>query len=198
MADQILKLKDVASILKLGQTKTYALAQRGELPGFKIGGQWRFRRDQIERWLTRKSRQEDTILLVEDNADEAELTMRSLSRHSVQNDIVLASDGGEALDYLLGRGRYSYRDVGNLPKVVLLDLKLPKISGFEVLRTIRSDERLKKLPVIVLTGSENEQDQIESEKLGVVAYLPKPVDFSKLAVALRELGFGWLLSEVAQ
>jgi CheY-like chemotaxis protein len=134
-----------------------------------------------------------TILLVEDNADDEELTIRALKKNNVTNDLVVARDGVEALDYIFGSGAYAGRDVGALPGLVLLDLKLPKIDGLEVLRRIRADERTRRLPVTVLTSSKEEQDIIKSYNLGANSYIRKPVDFAQFAEAVRQLGIYWLM-----
>jgi two-component system response regulator len=141
---------------------------------------------------------EKIILLVEDNADDEELTVRALKKNNVTNDLVIARDGVEALDYLFGTGAYSGRDTSVLPGLVLLDLKLPKIDGLEVLRRMRGDERTKRLPVVVLTSSKEEQDVIRSYDLGANSYIRKPVDFNQFTEAVRQLGLYWLvLNEVA-
>ena len=132
------------------------------------------------------------ILLVEDNANDAELTMEALSEHNLANEVDRAVDGAEALDYLYQRGAYAGRDDGNLA-VILLDLKLPKVDGLEVLRTIKSDERLKFIPVVVLTSSREESDLVESYRLGVNAYVVKPVNFTEFINAVKEVGAFWAI-----
>lgn len=132
------------------------------------------------------------ILLVEDNPNDAELTMEALSRHNLANDVVWVHDGAEALDYLYCRDAFAGRECSDLV-VILLDLKLPKVDGLEVLHTIKSDERLKIIPVVVLTSSREERDLVESYKLGVNAYVVKPVDFNAFINAVRELGVFWAL-----
>jgi CheY-like chemotaxis protein len=132
------------------------------------------------------------ILLVEDSPNDAELTLEALSEHNLANDVLWVHDGEEALDYLFRRGPYAERAEENLA-VILLDLKLPKVDGIEVLRVIKSDPRLKTIPVVVLTSSREEQDMIESYRLGVNAYVVKPVDFSDFMSAVKELGFFWAL-----
>lgn len=136
---------------------------------------------------------EHAILLVEDNADDVELTRLALEEGGICNDVVVASDGVEALDYLHGRGRYEGRDLSNLPAVVLLDLKLPKVDGMEVLRQIRSDPDMRCLPVVILTSSKEEEDVIESYNLGANAYVRKPVDYNEFVRAAKTLGLFWLV-----
>jgi two-component system response regulator len=137
------------------------------------------------------------ILLVEDNPDDEMLTLRAMKKNNIVNDIVVASDGAEALDYIFCAGRYEDRDIRETPQVILLDLKLPKIGGLEVLKRIRSDERTCLLPVVILTSSREERDLIESYKLGANSYIRKPVDFIQFTEAIRQLGLYWLvLNEV--
>jgi CheY-like chemotaxis protein len=136
---------------------------------------------------------EKVILLVEDNPDDEALAIRALKRHHVGNEIVVAHDGVEALEYLFGTGSYEGRDVGLKPSVILLDLKLPRIDGLEVLRRLREDDRTKLLPVVVLTTSSEEQDLLDSYSLGCNSYIRKPVDFIQFSEAIRQLGMYWLL-----
>jgi CheY-like chemotaxis protein len=133
------------------------------------------------------------ILLVEDNPDDEALAIRALKRHHIGNEIVVAHDGVEALDYLFGTGMYAGRDIANKPSVVLLDLKLPRVDGLEVLRRLREDQRTKFLPVVVLTTSNEELDVINSYSLGCNSYIRKPVDFVQFSEAIRQLGMYWLL-----
>jgi two-component system, response regulator len=132
------------------------------------------------------------ILLVEDNPDDVDLTIRALGKRNIVNEVVVAHDGVEALDYLLGTGTYAGRD-GRLPAVVLLDLKLPKISGLEVLRRIRANEKTKLLPVVILTSSKEERDLIDGYSNGANSYVRKPVDFNQFADAIQYFGLYWLL-----
>ena len=134
-----------------------------------------------------------TILLVEDNPDDVDLTLRSLRKHNITNEVVITRDGAEALDWLYGTGTHEGRDTSALPTVVLLDLKLPKVNGFEVLQKIRADERTKLLPVVILTSSKEEQDLLKGYSLGANSYVRKPVDFEQFADAVRQLGLYWLL-----
>jgi two-component system response regulator len=134
-----------------------------------------------------------TILLVEDNANDEFLTLRALKKYNVANEVVVTRDGVEALDYLFGTGTHADRNVSDLPVAMLLDLKLPKIDGLEVLRRVRADERTKLLPVIVLTSSAEEKDVINSYKLGTNSYVQKPVDFSAFVDAVGQLGLYWLM-----
>jgi CheY-like chemotaxis protein len=138
-------------------------------------------------------KKERTILLVEDNPDDVELTLRSFKKHNIRNEITVVRDGAEALDYLFATGAYSDRDTTTVPTVIILDLKLPKVDGLEVLQRIRADERTKFLPVVILTSSKEEQDMINSYKLGANSYVRKPVDFNQFSNAVRQLGLYWLL-----
>ena len=133
------------------------------------------------------------ILLVEDNPDDEALTIRALSKHNVANRVVVARDGVEALDYLFGTGAHAGRDVNDLPQIVLLDLKLPKLDGFEVLRRVRADERTHTLPVVILTSSKEERDVAEGYRHGCNSYVRKPVNFDEFIEAARQLGLYWLL-----
>jgi two-component system, response regulator len=137
--------------------------------------------------------QEVEILLVEDNASDAELTLRALKKHRMVNQVQVVTDGEDALDFIFGRGSFTGRKVENAPKVILLDLKLPKVDGMEVLRVIKSDPRTKIIPVVVLTSSHEESDIVESYQLGVNSYIVKPVDYDKFMTSIDQLGFYWLL-----
>jgi two-component system response regulator len=133
------------------------------------------------------------ILLVEDNPDDELLTLRALRKANVRNEVVVARDGVEALDYLFGTGAHAGRDTDVMPQVVLLDLKLPRLDGLEVLRRLRADERTRLLPVVILTSSNEERDRIAGYQLGANSYVRKPVDFGQFVDAVRQLGFYWLL-----
>ena len=133
------------------------------------------------------------LLLVEDNASDEKLTLRAFSKSNLANEIVVARDGEEALEYLFGTGRYDGRDASDLPAVVLLDLKLPRIDGLEVLRRIRADDRTKLVPVIILTSSKEDEDRTRGYVLGANAYVRKPVAFSEFTEAIRTLGLFWLV-----
>jgi CheY-like chemotaxis protein len=135
---------------------------------------------------------EKIILLVEDNADDEALTLRALKMNNILNEVVVARDGVEALDYLFGTGKHVGRDMSQLPSVTLLDLKLPKIDGLEVLKKVRANEVTKLLPVVILTSSKEDQDLINGYSLGANSYIRKPVDFSQFSEAIRQLGLYWL------
>ncbi|HIH22219.1 TPA: response regulator [Candidatus Micrarchaeota archaeon] len=137
--------------------------------------------------------QSKVVLLVEDNPDDVELTLRAFRKYNIMNEVVVASDGAEALDYLFCTGRYASRDTNNLPEIVLLDLKLPKVDGLEVLQRLRADERTKHLPVVILTSSNEERDLIKGYKLGANSYVQKPVEFTQFSEAVGRLGIYWLL-----
>lgn len=133
------------------------------------------------------------ILLVEDNPDDQALTRRALAKNNILNDIVVAEDGVQALDYLFGTGTHAGRDASELPAIILLDLKLPKVDGLEVLRRVRDDDRTKLLPVVILTSSKEEQDVVQGYSLGANSYIRKPVDFGQFTEAVRQLGLYWLV-----
>ncbi len=133
------------------------------------------------------------ILLVEDNKNDAELAMRTLEKNKISNQVFWVKDGVEALDFLFARGEFSERNINHTPKVVLLDLKLPKKDGIEVLREIRNNEALKQLPVVMLTSSKEEKDMVKSYDLGVNSYIVKPIDFDDFTKAIKDLGYYWLV-----
>jgi CheY-like chemotaxis protein len=133
------------------------------------------------------------ILLVEDNSSDIKLIKRALEQNQITNELIVAEDGVEALDYLFGTSQYAGRDIRDLPTVVLLDLKLPRVDGLEVLKKIRANELTSLLPVVILTSSDQEQDLISSYKLGANSYIRKPVDFNRFTEAVRTLGLYWLL-----
>lgn len=137
--------------------------------------------------------QELQILLVEDNPNDVELTLRALEKNRLANRVFVVHDGAEALDFLFCTGAYAGRVSGTDPRVVFLDLKLPKVDGLEVLRAMRKDDRTRLLPVVMLTSSEEEQDIIESYQLGVNSYIVKPIDFENFSRSVGELGFYWLV-----
>ena len=134
-----------------------------------------------------------TILLVEDNPDDEALTLRALRKANVRNTVVVTRDGVEALDYLFGTGAHAGRDTTEMPQVVLLDLKLPRVDGLEVLRRLRADARTTLLPVVILTSSNEDEDRLAGYRLGANSYVRKPVDFSQFVDAVRQLGLYWLL-----
>ena len=134
------------------------------------------------------------ILLVEDNPHDAEMTIRALSKVNLANKLHHVKDGAAALDFIFARGEYAGRDIENKPKIVLLDIKMPKVDGIEVLKQIKADELTKTVPVVIMTSSKEEQDIITSYNLGVNSYVVKPVDFAGFAKAVSELGFYWLIT----
>ena len=135
----------------------------------------------------------NVILLVEDNPDDEALTLRALQKNNIKNKVVVAHDGVEALDYLFASGMYAGRDFGDAPQVVLLDLKLPRLDGLEVLRRMRADERTKLLPVVILTSSVEQQDRLRGYNFGANSYVRKPVDFNQFIDAVKQLGLYWLV-----
>jgi CheY-like chemotaxis protein len=138
-------------------------------------------------------KKEKIILLVEDNPDDVALTLRALKRSNILNDVVVAKDGVEALDYLFCTGPHAGRDQNSHPQVILLDLNMPRIGGLEVLQRLRADERTKALPVVVLTTSSEDEDRIESYRIGANSYIRKPVDFEQFTKAVQQLGLYWLV-----
>jgi CheY-like chemotaxis protein len=133
------------------------------------------------------------ILLVEDNPRDVEMTLRALKKHNMANKVHVVTDGAEAMDFIFARGAYAYTDKNQVPKVVFLDLKLPKVSGLEVLRAIKGDERTRSIPVVVLTSSQEERDMVESYLLGVNSYVVKPLDFDNFVEAIGKIGLYWLV-----
>jgi len=134
-----------------------------------------------------------SILLVEDNPDDVELTLRALTKNNILNDVIVVRDGAEAIEYLFARGAYADRDPNNVPTLILLDLKLPKVDGLEVLRQVRAAEHTRLVPVVILTSSLEEQDRLRSYSLGANSYVQKPVDFNRFTEAARQLGLYWLV-----
>ncbi|SKB55392.1 Response regulator receiver domain-containing protein [Salegentibacter holothuriorum] len=139
------------------------------------------------------SNDEIQILLVEDDRSDAMLTIRALKKHNLANNLLHLHDGAQALDFLFGKGEFEGRDLGDKPKVIFLDLKMPKINGLEVLRVIKSDERTKLIPVVMMTSSKEDKDIVESHKLGVNSYIVKPVGFENFSKTVADLGFYWLI-----
>ena len=137
------------------------------------------------------------LLLVEDEPDDEALTLRALERHHIQNEIVVTRDGQEALDFLFGDGSFAGRDSSELPQVVLLDLKLPKVDGIQVLQRIRADERTSLLPVVLLTSSDEQSDIVESYHFGANSYVRKPVEFNEFIEAVQQLGLYWMLTNIS-
>jgi two-component system response regulator len=133
------------------------------------------------------------ILLVEDNETDAELTIRALKRNNLANKLVWVKDGAEALDFIFATGKYSQRDMEGLPRLILLDLRMPKVDGLEVLQAIKADERTRMIPIVVLTSSKEDRDIVESYELGVNSYVSKPVEFDEFTEAVSTLGLYWML-----
>ena len=140
-----------------------------------------------------KDAKDKIILLIEDNPDDAALTLRALKKNNIKNEVVVAHDGAEALDYFFGTGSYAGRDLTIMPQLTLLDLKLPKVDGLEVLRRLRADELTRLLPVVILTSSNEEQDRVNGYGLGANSYVRKPIDFGQFIDAVRQLGLYWLI-----
>src|SRR2546423_3721359 len=147
-------------------------------------------RSQISR---SRNMENKVILLVEDNPRDEALTLRALKKSNVVNEVIVARDGVEALDYLFGTGKFAGRNTSEMPQLILLDLKLPKVDGLQVLRRIRADEHTRRLPVVVFTSSSEEEDLINSYNLGANSYVRKPVDFEQFMEATRQLGLYWLV-----
>lgn len=137
--------------------------------------------------------QEVEILIVEDNPDDAELTIRALKKQKLINNLIHLTDGAQALDFIFGTGEYSGRDISNLPKVILLDLKMPKVNGMEVLEKVKSDPRTKMIPVVILTSSAEDPDIKRSYELGANSYIVKPVEFNNFSKTVNELGMYWMV-----
>ncbi len=133
------------------------------------------------------------VILIEDNPHDAELCLRALKKHGLANKVQLLQDGAEALDFIFAAGAFTGREINHRPKLILLDLKLPKVDGLEILRRIKDDERTRTIPVVVMTSSQEEKDIVESYKLGVNSYIVKPVDFDKFVNSVADLGLYWLL-----
>ena len=143
--------------------------------------------------MVNNKKQKVEVLLVEDNATDAELTIRELKKHNLANHLIWLKDGAEALDFVFARGRYADRDINSYPKIILLDLRLPKVDGLEVLTKIKSDPHTRKIPVVVLTSSREDKDIKESYKLGANSFIVKPVNFDSFSEVVIHLGFYWLL-----
>ena len=135
----------------------------------------------------------ETILLVEDNPDDVELTLRAFRKNNIANKVIIARDGAEALDYLFATGAYADRNADETPRVILLDLKLPKVDGLQVLERLRADERTSLTPVVILTSSKEEQDLVSGYRTGANSYVRKPVDFNRFVEAVHQIGLYWLL-----
>jgi two-component system response regulator len=140
-----------------------------------------------------KGMKDKIILLIEDNPDDEALTLRALEKNNIKNDVVVVHDGAEALDYLFATGSYAGRDLTIMPQLTLLDLKLPKVDGLEVLRRLRANEHARLLPVVILTSSNEEQDRVNGYGLGANSYVRKPIDFGQFIDAVRQLGLYWLI-----
>ena len=143
--------------------------------------------------MVNNKQQNDGVLIVEDNATDAELTMRELKKHNLANNLVWVKDGAEALDFLFARGRYADRSINSKPKIILLDLRLPKVDGLELLAKIKADPRTREIPVVVLTSSKEDKDIKESYKLGANSFIVKPVNFDSFSEVVTQIGLYWLL-----
>jgi two-component system, response regulator len=146
-----------------------------------------------EKNLQMKNLNEIEILIVEDNPNDAEMAMRALKKNNLANNVLVVEDGEEALDFIFYRGQFANRSKNSRPKIILLDLKLPKVNGLEVLKAIKNNPKTKIIPVVVLTSSQEESDIVESYQLGVNSYIVKPVDFDKFVDAVKDIGLYWLL-----
>lgn len=133
------------------------------------------------------------ILFVEDSPIDAELTLIALKEENLANNVIWLQDGAQALDFIFAEGEYAHRNIDSQPKLILLDLKMPKVGGIEVVQRIRSDERTKRIPIVIMTSSKEEKDIVDSYQLGVNSYIVKPVDFDKFSKSVKEIGFYWLL-----
>jgi two-component system, response regulator len=143
--------------------------------------------------MVNNKQQNDGVLIVEDNATDAELTMRELKKHHLANNLVWVKDGAEALDFLFARGKYADRSINSKPKIILLDLRLPKVDGLELLAKIKADPRTREIPVVVLTSSKEDKDIKESYKLGANSFIVKPVNFDSFSEVVTQIGLYWLL-----
>jgi Response regulator of citrate/malate metabolism len=143
--------------------------------------------------MVNNKQQNDGVLIVEDNATDAELTMRELKKHNLANNLFWVKDGAEALDFLFARGRYADRSINSKPKIILLDLRLPKVDGLELLAKIKADPRTREIPVVVLTSSKEDKDIKESYKLGANSFIVKPVNFDSFSEVVTQIGLYWLL-----
>jgi CheY-like chemotaxis protein len=146
--------------------------------------------------MIEKQWNEVEVLLIEDNPEDAELAIRALKKHNLANNLLHLKDGADALDFIFAQNEYQGKSMESSPKIIMLDLKLPKVNGLEVLAEIRKDERTKTIPVVVLTSSAEEQDVVESYRLGVNSYIVKPIEFNKFVEAVRHIGLYWLLMNV--
>jgi two-component system response regulator len=135
----------------------------------------------------------DTIMLVEDNPDDVELTLRAFRKNNIANEVIIARDGVEAVDYLFGTGTFAGRDTSKTPRIILLDLKLPKLDGLQVLERLRADDRTALIPVVILTSSKEEHDLVSGYRTGANSYVRKPVDFNEFVEAVHQIGLYWLL-----
>ncbi len=212
--EEILRPSQVAALLQVHVKTVYRLAENGSIPGKRIGRSWRFSKADVLDLATHRttnrliaepncdadggSQRAMTdnaleILLVEDNPNDVKLTLHALKKSHITNHLHVVRDGAEALDFIFCTGAYSERNIQNTPKVILLNLKLPKVDGMEVLRQVKADPRTRMTPVVVLTSSREERDIVENYRLGVNSYIVKPVDFEKFTEAVQRMGLYWLL-----
>jgi two-component system, response regulator len=192
-AQRLTAIPGVSTIRFVGRLHWRGRSGRWEGRASRSFGGYEPWRGAMERGVGDPMADKKVILLIEDNPDDEALTLRALQKNNIANEVIVARDGAEALDYLFGSGAHASRDPADVPEIILLDLKLPKIDGLEVLRRIRADERTRLLPVVILTSSNEEQDLLTGYGYGANSYVRKPVDFAQFTDAVRQLGLYWLV-----